>query len=93
MPRTRAIFEWVYNLPPSSIKYNIEFVRTPDVGFASEVLAARIQREKNSLANLEITKQKITTLKEFLIWLYSEHKAYAPNLSPSPLSEDELKSY
>ena len=93
MPRTRAIFEWIYNLPPSSIKYNIEFVRTPDADLASEILAARIQREKNSLDKLEITKQKITTLKEFLIWFYSEHKAYAPNLSPRPLSEDELKSY
>ena len=93
MPRTRAIFEWIYNLPPSAINFNIDFVSTPDTGLSSEVLAARVQREKNSLANLEMTKPKITTLKEFLLWLYSEHKAYAPNLSPSPLSEDELKSY
>ncbi len=93
MPRTRSIFEWIYNLPPSAINFNIDFVSTPDTGLSSDVLTARVQREKNSLANLEITKSKITTIKEFLHWLYTEHKAYAPNFSPSPLSEDELKSY
>ena len=93
MPRTRAIFEWIFHLPPSPLEYQLSFETTPDKGLSPQALAARVQREKNSLNNLNNTIREITSLDDFLIWLYSEHTAYAPNKSYIPLSENELKSY
>ena len=93
MPRTQAIFEWIYHLPPSPLEYQLAFESTPDIGLPPQTLAARVQRENNSLANLKNTIRDITSLDEFLIWLYAEHAAYAPNKPFKPLSENELKSY
>lgn len=93
MPRTKAIFDWVFHLPPSSLDYQLVFESTPDTGLSSQALAARILKEKKSLSNLKNTMKKITTLDGFLVWLYSEHTAYALNKTPKPLSDDELRSY
>ena len=93
MPRTKAIFEWVFHLPPSPLEYQIHFISTPDKGLTPQALAARVQREKNSLVNLSITIPKINTLDKFINWLYTEHTAYAADKPSKPLSDDELKSY
>ena len=93
MPRTQAIFEWIFHLPPSPFEYQLFFKGAPDKGLSSKALAARVEREKNSLINLEKTIHEITSLAEFLIWLYSEHAAYTPNKPIKPLSENELDSY
>ena len=79
MPRTKAIFEWIFNLPPSPFKYEMNFERSPDDGLSPQALAARVHREKNSLSNLRNTIQNINTLEDFIIWLYTKHAAYAPN--------------
>ena len=93
MPRTKAIFEWVFHLPPLPFKYQLDFDSTPNEGLSFETLAARIQREESSLENLSNTIQKINTLDKFITWLYTEHAAYATNKPSKPLSDDELKSY
>jgi hypothetical protein len=93
LPRTRAIFEWVFSLPPVPLDYQLSFKSTPNRGLSPEALGARKQREAHSLGNLEVKRKKISTLAEFHIWLYSEHAAYAPHLSPDPIPDDELKSY
>jgi hypothetical protein len=92
-PRTKAIFEWIFNLPPSSFNYEMEFESSPDYGLSPQALTARIHREKNSLSNLGNMIQKINTLEDFIIWLYTKHAAYAPNKPFKPITEDELKSY
>ena len=93
MPRTKAIFEWVFHLPPLPFKYQLDFKSTPNEGLSSQALAARIQREESSLDILRNTTQKINTLDKFITWLYTEHTAYATNKPSKPLSDDELKSY
>lgn len=93
MQRTRAIFEWIFRLPPTIHDYEIEFESAPDRGLTTQALAARVQREEKSLANLNKTIQKVNNLEDFIIWLYREHAAYAPNKPFKPLSPDELKSY
>jgi len=93
MPRTKAIFEWVFHLPPLPFKYQLDFESTPNEGLSSQAQAARIQREESSLANLRNTIQKINTLDKFINWLYKEHTAYAVDKPSKPLSDDELKSY
>ncbi len=93
MQRTKAIFKWIFHLPPLPFKYQLYFESTPNEGLSSQALAARIQREENSLENLRDTIQKINTLDKFINWLYTEHAAYATDKPFSPLSDDELKSY
>lgn len=93
MPRTKAIFEWVFQLPPLFFKYHLNFESAPNEGLSSQVLAARMEREENSLINLKSTILKINTLDKFISWLYSEHTAYAINIISTPLSDEELKSY
>ncbi len=93
MPRTKAIFECVFNLPPLPYKYEMNFEISPDDGLSPPALSARVQRENNSLFNLRSSIQKINTLEDFTIWLYTEHAAYAPNKPFKPITDDELKSY
>ncbi len=93
VPRAKAIFEWVFHLPPSPLEYQIDFISTPDKGLTPQALAARVQREKSSLENLRNTIQKITNLDNFITWLYTEHAAYATNKPSKPVCDDELKSY
>jgi hypothetical protein len=93
MPRTKAIFEWIFHLPPLPFKYQLDFESTPNEGLSSQTLTARIQREESSLGNLWNTIQKINTLDKFIYWLYTEHAAYATDKPFTPLSDDELKSY
>jgi len=93
MPRTKAIFEWIFHLPPLPFNYQLDFETTPNKGLSSQALAARIQREESSLENLMQTIQNINTLENFIHWLYTEHAAYAIDKPLSPISDDELKSY
>jgi len=93
MPRTRKIFEWIFQLQPSLLEYQLVFESTPDNGLSQQALAARVQREKNSLANLKSKILEIRSLDDFHIWLYSEHAAYTPNKPHKPISENELESY
>jgi len=93
MPRTKAIFEWVFHLPPLPIKYQLDFESTPNEGLSSQALVARIQREEGSLANLRNIIQKINTRDKFITWIYTEHSAYATNKPIEPLTDVELRSY
>ena len=93
MPRTKAIFEWVFNLPPLPFTYQLDFESTPNEGLSSQALAARMLREENSLRNLKNTIPIINTVDKFITWLYTEHTAYATDKPNTPLSDDELKSY
>jgi len=93
MPRSEAIFRWVYSLLPLQHKYSLSFLSTPDVGLSSQALKARWDREKQSLDNLHQQIQKMNTLSAFQEWLYTEHAAYSSNRGTEKLSDDELRSY
>jgi hypothetical protein len=78
MNRTRAIFEWVFSLPPTpSPPYKMEYVSSPAM-MEGGVLLARSQREAESLAQLqEGPIAKVTSLKELHAYLFANHSAYA----------------
>ena len=48
LPRTEAIFRWVFGVAPEC-RYCLDFDSTPDRGLAPELLAARKSREAASL--------------------------------------------
>ncbi len=93
MPRTRAIFEWIYSLTPLPVQFRLNFESLPDQGISPTALKARQKREKKSLDQTQITRNRITTLSACFSWLYTEHGAYAPGHPAETLTGNELISY
>ena len=92
-PRTQAIFEWIYSLTPLTMQFQLSFESLPDQGLSPSALKARQNREKKSLAQVLVTRNRITTLSACFGWLYTEHGAYAPGQPAEILTGDELTSY
>ena len=93
MLRTQVIFEWIYNLVPVHGQYELSFECVPDQGLSPSALKARLKRERKSLDQALITRDRITTLVDCFHWIYTEHGAYAPGQSAEILTGDELISY
>lgn len=79
MPRTKAIFQWIYGLKtsPGHNNYTLDFEEVPDRGMEEDLLQMRIQKEKQGLENVLHLKEKIHTFEDFLRWLFTEHGAYS----------------
>ena len=77
MPRTQAIFEWIYGLDGLSQECQLSFEAVSDAGIDEAMLIARQQKEAKSLKTLLETAGKIFTLSEFHQWLFRDHGAYA----------------
>jgi uncharacterized SAM-binding protein YcdF (DUF218 family) len=76
MPRTEAIFRWVFGAAPAR-GYDLSFESTEDIGLSPEALEARAERERASLAGIHNAAASITTLSGIHQWLFTEHGAYA----------------
>src|SRR4051794_26821945 len=59
IPRTDAVFRWVYSLDGGCC--TVDFESVPDVGIDAEPLEARRQKEKESLAKFEKVRETIAT--------------------------------
>lgn len=84
MPRTEAIFRWLYGLDAGTPSYELTFEATPDVGFDRKVLHERRNREQISLQELQETQTGIHTMVDFHRWLFSKHALYAAGLRDNP---------
>lgn len=76
MPRTEAIFRWVFGAAPGE-GYAVAFETTPNTGISPQSLTARREREAASLEGVLDLASRITTFADLHDWLYSEHGAYA----------------
>jgi hypothetical protein len=75
MPRTRAIFEWVFGLEGAD--FMLDFCASPDSGLDAEGQAGRVEREMASLETLRAnTIPRITTIPKLTAFLHVEHTAY-----------------
>ncbi|UCH95510.1 MAG: YdcF family protein [Candidatus Aminicenantes bacterium] len=95
MPRTKAIFQWVYGLksPCRPNDYTLTFDEVPDQGMDKELLQVRIQKEQKSLENVLRLKEKIRTFEDFHRWLFTEHGAYSVSVPPQRLKGKILQAY
>ncbi|MEM6837092.1 MAG: YdcF family protein [Cyanobacteria bacterium P01_C01_bin.120] len=93
LPRTQAIFEWVFGLPPHATAFHLTFESVPNVGLTAAVLQARTKREGASLATVQPLQRQLTTLSALHQWLYTEHAAYAIAKTPQRLHSAALESY
>jgi len=84
MPRTKAIFQWIYGLQSQTgdNDYTLSFKASPDLGLKKEHLDARIRKEQEGLANVIALSKKICTFESFHRWLFLEHGAYSVSVSP-----------
>ena len=102
MGRTRAAFEWVWNLyvpssdgagaaagdaAPSAPHVRLSFHATPDDGLDASVIEARAAREAKSEAALRKNATEVTTLAAFAEWQFTTHMCYAV------LRQDEIGEF
>ena len=74
MPRTRAIFEWVFGLTPG--RYELQFEATPDEGLEPYLFERRRIKEAAALNDLQQKIARIRDLATLHRWMYTEHNAY-----------------
>jgi hypothetical protein len=83
--RSRAIFEWVFGLPPldgASLEegrggggYTLGFMGVDDQGI--DFAAQRTVRERKSLEGVKKLAERIGNVSQLHGWLYTEHDAYS----------------
>lgn len=85
MPRTRAIFDWVFSLPSLSGAarvVRIDYEEVTDSGMADEHLGSRQQKEAEALRALrEKTIPSIKDLAKLHSFLFTHHGAYRAKAS------------
>lgn len=82
MPRTQAVFRWVYGLPGLPGDSVLSFDAVPDTGIPSAALEARRRKESARLEALPALQSRIRNLAELHHWLFTEHTAYAAAAQP-----------
>ena len=102
MPRTRAVFEHVFRVPPRagdpSTAYELEFIAVED-RIAADVLEVRLQKEASALPRFATGgpwQLATPTLRHMHEWLYQENTAYATKRlleARKPLDPELMKSY
>jgi uncharacterized SAM-binding protein YcdF (DUF218 family) len=77
MPRTAAIFEWIYNLDRPATPYDLHFHSVPNVGIDDTTLQARIDKEREGLNGMSKLRENIPSLQALHSWLFTQHNAYS----------------
>lgn len=75
MPRTRAIFEWLFGLDGRS--YDLVFEASSDAGMTPEAAQFRREKEQHALAGFEALQSRICSMDHLHDWLFTEHQAYS----------------
>ena len=76
MPRSKAIFEWVFGLTPG--RYELQFEASPDEGLDAKLLERRRAKEAGSLEALRPVMDRIRDWQTLHQWIHVEHAAYTP---------------
>jgi len=97
MPRTKAIFDWIFSVTSHAPKnYQLRYIETENVGLTDEQVRARETREMRSLKNVHRLADKHKTLEDVLRFLVKEHKMYSAKglfQEDEKVSEAIKKSY
>lgn len=91
MPRTKEIFNWIYNL--NNKEYSLTFYSVTDVDLDKKMIKTRKEREHKSLKNILKLREEITTIEQFHEWIYSKHNAYNNLLIKEEINEELKKTY
>ena len=75
MDRTKAIFEWIFNVDRSG--YRLSFLASPNTGLDEAVLEARREKESKSLESIAVMNQRYQTLHQVWSFMNEEHGMYS----------------
>jgi hypothetical protein len=75
MPRTKAIFEWVFGMAPRTCR--VDFDSAPDTGITREGLRMREAKESAALEDFLRLRSRIKGLRELNSWFFTMHAAYS----------------
>jgi len=93
MPRTEAIFRWVFGLP-EGLRYNLQFDASANAGIPEPALAERRARERTSLETIRALEARLRSLPELHQWLFTAHAAYRASLAqPAPAAASIAEWY
>jgi hypothetical protein len=90
MPRTEAVFRWVYELDGPGPRCKLTFEEVPDIGIDAGDLRARLAKEAASIRLVDALRTQITTLPQFHEWLFTVHGAYAAKPAQSDPAPPEV---
>lgn len=93
LARTRAVFEWVFQLDIPEPAYDLTFVAAVNDGIAPEALTARQAKEAQGLAQVNALRSRLRTLAQLHHWLYTEHAAYALGKVPEVVQTKAIETY
>ena len=76
MPRTEAVFRWVFGAAPDR-GFELSFESTENIGISPAALAARREKERAGLDVVRELAARIATLSDLHQWIFTGHGAYA----------------
>ncbi|MFY0676474.1 MAG: YdcF family protein [Neptuniibacter sp.] len=91
MPRTQAIFDWIFSL--DNPNYSLTYRSSNNAGIDGKALLARKEKELKALNGFLRQKKELTTLADVHRWLYTEHNAYKARQTIEVIPRITLKSY
>lgn len=74
MKRTKAIFDWIFNLNGSY--YRLYYLQSPNRGVSQDALDARQEKEANSLLQVQQYATKYQTMRDVWEFLNTKHSLY-----------------
>lgn len=77
MDRVKLIFNWIYFELYESLELSIEYVTASNPNFTKTQEKAILDREVNSIKNLNRLRNDINNLNKFHYWFFHEHEAYS----------------
>lgn len=96
LPRTRAVFKWIYSLEPKTLTYELEFESVPDSSMPPDLFVDRQQKERKSLDDFGVIANRIATMRGCHRWLFTAHDAYNAvrrGGNPGAIDSSTLRSY
>ena len=93
MPRTKAIFEWIYSLDNQDGRYQLTFDAVSDVGMNAKDLQARVDKEAESLKQFLEIRDSIHSLRTCHQWLFRKHAAYSLSSTKMQITGKLLNTY
>jgi hypothetical protein len=94
LPRTEAVFKWIFSLHPLPVAYELEFESVSDPEMDPNLRRVRIEKEARSFASLGDLPKRFTRMADFHNWLFTQHGAYrAQAHEGSRLDDLTLRTY
>ena len=88
MPRTQAIFNWIFGVAPRPALFDIHFHSVANTGMDAPTLSARLEKEKARLDSVRSLAQRHTTMASVNHFLFTQHAAYHAGSRPGVISSD-----